>query len=139
MILDIFFAGFSLLFRGDCSQPGRPETFLGRNALVRIEFQHLIQEIEGQRWHEDKLFADAAAVLLLGPERVPLRQADDIGPHGRSGRSAQAGYQFQLHHLHVGLENGFLQEKLPCRQSQFFILIITKYSNNEWNVVVKST
>ena len=102
----------ALPFGRDILEPGRREGDLGRDSPVGIEFEHLVEQVQGRAGNEGKLFADTAPVGLFGLERVPERQLDDRRPDGRTRSATGARDQIELLHFLRGLKDGFLEEEL---------------------------
>jgi hypothetical protein len=125
-----------LLFRIDVLQPGRLQRVLRRYSLLRVQIQHLVQQVERRVRHEHEVFAEAPPVQLLRLESVEEGQLDDRRPN-RGGRSAaHPRDHLQLHHFGVRLcglfhrdwcvlkcvcftwNSGFLRKSSPKMQPQ---------------------
>lgn len=99
------------LIRVAILQPIRPERILCGDPPLRIQFQHLVQQVQRRCRHKHKVLSHSPSILLLRLQRPEQWQFDDTGPHRRRWSAADPRDHVQLHRLCVALEQWLLHEQ----------------------------
>lgn len=92
-------------------QPVGFQTVLGGDPLIWVQFEHLIQQIQGRHGHEHEIVPQPSAAMFLCLKRMEQWQLNNARPHGRCGCATQSRYHVQLGHFCVGLKQRFLPEQ----------------------------